>query len=72
MSNSVSPLNISAAALNLLQARGTAATDAVAASLDAEKQAVQLIEQESDALARQSARSSGGAIPRGQFINILV
>ena len=72
MNNAVSPLNLSAVALSLLQARSTAATDAVASALDAEKQAVQLVEQESEALARQSAQSSGGSIPRGQFINILV
>jgi len=72
MSNPVAPLNLSAVALTVLQARGTAATDAVSSALAAEREAVQLVQQESEALARQSAQSSGGTIPRGQFINILV
>ena len=72
MSNPVSPLNLPAVALTVLQSRSTAATDAVASALDAERQAVQLLEQESQQLARQSAQSSGGSVPRGQFIDILV
>jgi hypothetical protein len=72
MSSPVSPLNLPAVALNVLQARGTAVVDATAGALDSERQAVELLQQESEALARQTAQSSGGPIPRGQFINILV
>jgi hypothetical protein len=72
MSNPVSTLNLPAVALNVLQARSTAVVDAAASALASERQSAELLQQESEALARQTAQNSGGPIPRGQFINILV
>ncbi|HUK10326.1 MAG TPA: hypothetical protein VLX09_20815 [Stellaceae bacterium] len=72
MSNPISTFNLPAVALNVLQARNTAVVDAVASAAGSERQSPELLQQESEALARQTAQSSGGPIPRGQFINILV
>ena len=71
MSNSsLTPLNLSAAALNVLQTRNAAALSAVKSATDAERKVAQLITDASDNLAQQA--SSGGTIPRGQIVNILV
>jgi len=69
MSNSVTPLNLTAAALSLLQTRSVAALSS-AKTADAERQAALRVAQASDTLAQQAA--SGSAIPRGQILNILV
>jgi hypothetical protein len=69
MSNSLTPLNLPAAALTVLQTRNAAALSAVKSATDSERKVAQLIADASENLARQA---SGGAIPRGQIINILV
>lgn len=69
MSNSVTPLNLTAAALSLLQARSVAALSS-AVAVDAERQASKRVAEASDTLAQPAA--SGAAIPRGQILNILV
>jgi hypothetical protein len=71
MSNPVSPLNFSAVALTVLQARGGAATNG-AGALVAAPETVELLQPQNEALARQSAQGLNGSIPRGQIINILV
>jgi len=68
MSNSLAPLNFSATALTVLQARGNAQQS----TLDSEPQIATPLQPEGEALAQQSAKTSGVAIPRGQFINVLV
>lgn len=71
MSNSsLTPLNLSAAALTVLQARNAAALSAVKSATDAERKTAQLIGDAGESLARQAA--DGGGIPRGQIVNILV
>jgi len=70
MSNSLSPLNLPAAALSVLQTRNAAALSAVKSATDSERKAAQFVAEASQHLAQQAA--SGGAIPRGQIINILV
>ncbi len=70
MSNSLTPLNLPAAALSVLQTRSAAALSAVKSATDSERKAAQLIADASQNLAQQAA--SGGAIRRGQIINILV
>ncbi len=70
MSNSLTPLNLPAAALSVLQTRNTAALSAVKSALDAEQTVTKLLTEASDNLAQQAA--SGTAIPRGQIINILI
>ncbi|HKX09638.1 MAG TPA: hypothetical protein VJN67_15675 [Stellaceae bacterium] len=71
MSNSsLPPLNLSAAALNVLQTRNAAALSAVKSATDSERKVAQLITDASDNLAQQA--SGGGTIPRGQIVNILV
>jgi hypothetical protein len=72
MANSVSPLNLSAVALSVLQTRAASATQAIKTSLDAEKKAVALLEQASENLAQTLAPSSGSTAQRGQLLNILV
>ncbi len=72
MSNPVSPINLSAGALSVLQSRGGAATTALKSSLDAERKAAALVAQASEELAQQAASSSGTATPRGTLLNILV
>jgi hypothetical protein len=71
MSNPVSPLNFSAVALTVLQARGGAAANGTRA-LVAAPETVELLQPQNEALARQSAQGPNGSIPRGQIINILV
>ena len=71
MSNSpLTPLNLSAAALNVLQTRSAAALSAVKSATDAERKVGQLITDATENLAQQA--SGGGTIPRGQIVNILV
>jgi hypothetical protein len=71
MSNSsLTPLNLPATALTILQTRNAAALSAVKSAADAERKVAQLIADASENLAQQAA--SGGNIPRGQIINILV
>ena len=72
MANSVSPLNLSAVALSVLQTRAASATQAIKTSLDAEKKAVALLEQASESLAQTLAPSSGSTAQRGQLLNIVV
>lgn len=72
MSNPLAPLNFSAVALSVLQARGGIAANTVAGTLDAPPQPIELLQPENEALARQSTQGSNGSIPRGQIINILV
>jgi hypothetical protein len=69
MSNSVTPLNLTAAALTLLQARSVAALSSVKTAAT-ERQAANQVAEASQTLAQQAA--SGTAIPRGQILNILV
>ncbi len=70
MSNSLTPLNLPAAALTVLQTRNAAALSAVKSASDSERKVAQLIANAGETLAQNAA--SGGAIPRGQIINILV
>ena len=70
MSNSVTPLNLTAAALTVLQTRGVAALNSIKSTTDAERNVVDLVAEASDKLAQQTA--SGTVIPRGQILNILV
>ena len=70
MSNSLTPLNLPAAALTVLQTRNAAALSVAKSATDAERKVAQLIADASDNLAQQAA--SGGTIPRGQIVNILV
>ncbi len=69
MSNSLNSLNLPAAALTVLQTRSAAGLTAVKSATDSERKAAQLIANDSQNLAQQA---SGGAIPRGQIVNILV
>jgi len=70
MSNSLTPLNLPAAALTVLQTRNATALSTLKSATDSERKVAQLIADASENLAQQA--SSGGAIPRGQIINILV
>jgi hypothetical protein len=70
MSNSVTPLNLTAAALSLLQTRSAAALSSVKSAVDAERKVADMVARASDTLAQQAA--GGTAIPRGQILNILV
>jgi hypothetical protein len=70
LSNSLTSLNLPAAALTVLQTRNAAALSAIKSATDAERKVAQLIADASENLAQQAA--SGGTIPRGQIINILV
>ena len=70
MSNSVTPLNLSAAALTVLQNRNVAALSSVKSAVDSERKLSEMVEQASETLAQHAA--SGTAIPRGQILNILV
>jgi hypothetical protein len=70
MSNSVTPLNLTAAALGLLQTRNAAALSSVKSAVDAERKLAEMVAKASDTLVQQAA--SGSAIPRGQILNILV
>ncbi len=71
MSDSLTPLNFSAVALNVLQSRGNAAIDAVSSALESEQQVAVLLRQESEQLAKLT-QSGTGPIPRGQLLNILI
>ncbi len=70
MSNPLTPLNLPAAALTVLQTRNAAALSAIKSATDAERKVAQLVADAGENLAQQAA--SGSAIPRGQIINILV
>ncbi|HEV3175152.1 MAG TPA: hypothetical protein VGZ72_04150 [Stellaceae bacterium] len=70
MSNSLPPLNLTAATLSVLQTRNAAALSSVKSAADAERRIADMVAQASDKLAEQAA--SGTAIPRGQILNILV
>ena len=70
MGNSVTPLNLTAAALTVLQTRSAAALSSVKSATDAERHVVDGLAEASDKLAEPAA--SGTAIPRGQILNILV
>ncbi len=70
MSNSLTPLSLSAATLSVLQTRNAAALGAVKSALDSERKTADLVAQASEKLAEQA--STGTAIPRGQILNILV
>jgi hypothetical protein len=70
MSNSVTPLNLPAAALTVLQTRSAAALSAVKSATDSERKMAHLVANASEHLAQHAA--SGGPVPRGQIINILV
>lgn len=70
MSNPVSPVNLSAGTLSVLQSRSGAATTALRGGLDAERKASALVAQASENLAQQSASTT---VPqRGSLLNILV
>jgi len=69
MSNPLTPLSLSAAALTVLHNRGTGALSAIKSALDSERN-IALVADAGENLAQPA--SSGGAIPRGQIINILV
>lgn len=70
MSNPVSPVNLSAGTLSVLQSRSGGATTALRSSLDAERKASALVAQASEKLAQQSASTT---VPqRGSLLNILV
>jgi hypothetical protein len=73
MSNPVTPLNLPAVALSVLQTqtRSTGTIDALSGALESERQAVDLVQRAGESLAR-TASQGNGPIPRGQFINILV
>lgn len=68
--STLSPLNLPAAALTVLQSRNVAGPSAVKTPTDAERKVTQLIADTGENLAPQA--SSGGSIPRGQIVNILV
>lgn len=68
--STLSPLNLPAAALTVLQTRNTAGPSAVKTATDAERKVAQLIADAGENLAQQA--SSGGSIARGQIVNILV
>ena len=70
MSSSLTPLNLSAAALTVLQNRNAAALSSVKSAVDSERKLTEMVEQASEKLAQHAA--SGAAIPRGQILNILV
>jgi hypothetical protein len=70
MSNSLTPLNLTAATLSVLQTRNAAALSSVKSAADAERRTADMVAEASDKLAEQA--SSGTAIPRGQILNILV
>lgn len=70
MSNSLTPLNLSAAALSVLQTRNAAALSSIKSAADAERKIADMVVQASDKLAQQA--STGTTVPRGQILNILV
>jgi hypothetical protein len=70
MSNSLTPLNLTAATLSVLQTRNAAVLSSVKSAADAERRIADMVAEASDKLAEQA--SSGTAIPRGQILNILV
>ena len=70
MSNSLTPLNLPAVALTVLQTRNAGALSAIKSAVDSERKIAQLLADASENLGQQAATS--GAIPRGQIINILV
>ncbi|HTZ81016.1 MAG TPA: hypothetical protein VMC10_24100 [Stellaceae bacterium] len=70
MSAPISPINLSATALSVLQSRSGAATTALKSSLDAERNATALLQQASEELAQQAASTT--ATPRGTLLNIVV
>lgn len=70
MSNSLTPLTLSAAALSVLQTRNAAALSSIKSAADAERKIADMVAQASDKLAQQA--STGTTVPRGQIINILV
>jgi len=70
MSNSVTPLNLTAAALSVLQTRSATALSAIKSASDADRKLADTVAHASDTLVQQAA--SGTAIPRGQILNILV
>ncbi|HXP75648.1 MAG TPA: hypothetical protein VN823_16010 [Stellaceae bacterium] len=70
MSNSLTSLNLSAAALSVLQTRNGAALSSIKSAADAERNIADMVAQASDKLAQQA--STGTTIPRGQILNILV
>jgi len=70
MSNSIAPLNLTAAALTALQTRSTAALISVKSAADAGRTVADMAAQASDKLAQQATR--GAAIPRGQILDIVV
>lgn len=70
MSNPVTPLNLTAAALSMLQSRSAAALSAVQSAADAERKLADMVAHASDTLVQQAP--NGTAIPRGQILNILV
>jgi hypothetical protein len=70
MSNSLTPLSLTAATLSVLQTRNAAALSSVKSAADAERRIADMVAEASDKLAEQA--SSGTAIPRGQILNILV
>lgn len=70
MSNSLTPLTLSAAALSVLQTRNAAALSSIKSAADAERKIADMVAQASDKLAQQA--STGTTVPRGQILNILV
>jgi hypothetical protein len=70
MSNSLTPLNLTAATLSVLQTRNAVVLSSVKSAADAERRIADMVAEASDKLAEQA--SSGTAIPRGQILNILV
>ena len=70
MSNSLTPLTLSAAALSVLQTRNAAALSSIKSAADAERKIADMVAQASDKLAQQA--STGTTVPRGQSLNILV
>jgi hypothetical protein len=70
MSNSLTPLNLSAAALGVLQTRSTAALTPVKTEANTGRNLGPIVVAVSELLPLPPA--SGSAIPRGQILNILV
>lgn len=71
MSNPLPPLNLSAVALGILQARGAAAGAAVRG--EAAKPALPALRQSaSDVLVPRLDQAAGAAIPRGGLLDIVV
>ena len=69
MSTPLTPLNLTAGALSVLQTRGVAALGGVRSISDAQGQLADRAIDIGGRLAAQGA--SGGAIPRGQILDIL-